>query len=202
MTIKRFSSVNNIIAYLLNSVQFFLNQTGIFKDLNLRVVNISSFLKLREAAKFSKWSHNSWKTHGLWCLTMLPLFLRQNQATIPCCIVITLKTRFYLVNMHQKRTWRRRVSLFDPFSMNGQKAGIHGLVWKMRDLTKQLSPQLNFQYPFPCLLISLQRALSPHMVRMRFNFGKNLASKHGLAVLVIILLQIIKSSLWNVNERI
>lgn len=186
----------------MNCGQFFLNQTGIFKDLNLRVVNISSFLKLQEAAKCSKWSLNSWKTRGLWCLTKLPLFLHQNQVMIPCCIVITPKTRFYLVNLHQKSTWRRRVSVFDLSSTNGQKTEIHGLVWKMRDLTKQLSPQLNFQYPFPCLLISLQPALSLHMVRMRFNFGKDLASKHGLAVLVIILLQIIKSSLWNVNERI
>jgi len=86
--------------------------------------------------------------------------------------------------------------------MNGQKAEIHGLVWKMRDPTKQHSPPLNSQYPFLCLLIYLQPALSPHIVRMRFNFGKDLASKHGLAILVAILLQIIKNSSSNVIGRI
>lgn len=143
----------------------FLFPTGIFKVLNLRVENIASLLKHQEATRVSKWSH-SWKTHGRWCQQEFPPFPHQNQVIIPCCRIVILSIHFYLMNMHLEKLWRKRASLFDPFSMNGLRAGIHGPVWKTRDPTKQPSPQLNSQYPFLCHLpTSLPRALNRRTVR-------------------------------------
>lgn len=137
------------------------------------VVNVASFPKLQEAVRFSKWSH-SWKMHGLWCQPELRLSLHQNQAITPCCRVTIPSIHFYPANMRLGKLWRRRASRFALSSMNGLKAGSHGLVWKMRDPTKQPSPQLNSQCPFPChLLTSLQPALNPHMVRFRVCLDKN-----------------------------